>query len=203
MADSLSTLALATGGAFLGKFVGPAAESLGKVAWERAQQLGTKATALLSAVGREPQPVEPKLLLPLVQAASLETDETLVDKWAALLANAADPGRYVEVHALYASILQQITHRDALVLEALYYSPVLPRTRPRASSLMVKQLTELTGLSYEQVGFSLDNLLRLRLLTGDPPGKPQMFRIYLNTPSVVTSTALGEGFMLACAVPQQ
>lgn len=43
--DPLSTLALATGGAFLGKFVGPTAESLGKVAWERAQQLGTKATA--------------------------------------------------------------------------------------------------------------------------------------------------------------
>jgi hypothetical protein len=120
MSDPLSTLALATGGAFLGKFVGPAAESLGKVAWERAQQLGTKATALLAAVGREPQPVEPKLLVPLVQAASLETDESLADKWAALLANSADSASRQVIKPAFIEILRQLTSEEGVLLSKLF-----------------------------------------------------------------------------------
>jgi hypothetical protein len=91
-------------GAALAKFVGPAAEHYGKLALERAQQIGNKAIGYLAAVGREPQPVEPKLLLPLVQAAALETDETLAEKWAALLANAADPAQRVAILRCCASL---------------------------------------------------------------------------------------------------
>jgi hypothetical protein len=68
----------------------------------------------LVAVGREPQPVEPKLLLPLAQAASLETNEALAEKWAALLANAADPTQRVGAHPGYIQVLQQRSSDDAL-----------------------------------------------------------------------------------------
>lgn len=88
--------------------------------WERAQQLGTQATALLTAVGREPQPVEPKLLLPLVQAAALESDSTLAEKWAALLANAADPAQRIMVQPGFAEVLRQLTTLEAQILSELY-----------------------------------------------------------------------------------
>ncbi|MDO7850395.1 Abi-alpha family protein [Hymenobacter convexus] len=129
--DPLSTLALATGGAFLGKFVGPAAESIGKVAWERAQQLGTRAHQMLAAVGREPQPVEPKILIPLVQAAALESDETLAEKWAALLSNAADPEKRAQVQPGFVEVLRQLTPMDAQVLEEM----ALLQLHPEDSSI--------------------------------------------------------------------
>jgi hypothetical protein len=71
-------------------------------------------------VGREPQPVEPKILLPLVQAASLEADETLVEKWAALLANAADPTQKAKVQPSFVEAVRQLTPADAQLLEFIY-----------------------------------------------------------------------------------
>jgi len=120
MDTTLTTLLTGASGAFLGKFVGPAAEHLGKAAWERAQALGKNAAQLLATVGREPQPVEPKVLVPLVQAAALETDPGLSERWAALLANAADPEQRVKVQPGYAEVLRQLTPIDAQILKLLY-----------------------------------------------------------------------------------
>lgn len=77
----------------LTQFVGPMFKHLGEQALERTKHVASTAAAQLKAAGREPQPIEPKLLLSLVHATSLETDETLAKKWAALLANAADPAQ--------------------------------------------------------------------------------------------------------------
>ena len=117
MPTDLVTIAIT---AALTQFIGPGANHLGEQALERAKQVASKAAGLLDAVGREPQPVEPKLLLPLVQAASLETDPTLAEKWAALLANAADPVQRVAVQVGFAEILRQLTPIDAQVLEFIY-----------------------------------------------------------------------------------
>jgi len=120
MSAELSTLVTAAGGAFLGKFVGPIAEHYGKAALERLQCLGAKAEQLLTSVSREPQPVEPRLLVPLVQAASLEADKSLADKWAALLANAADPLGEFEITPVYADILRQLTPAQARLLDVMF-----------------------------------------------------------------------------------
>lgn len=164
MPDStLTTLAVATGGAFLGKFVGPAAEHYGKLALERAQQLGAKATALLAQVGREPQPVEPKLLLPLVQAASLETDERLAEKWAALLANAADPAQRAKVQPGYAEVLRQLSTDDASVLTHIYAEYDWNDEQP-PRLLAVDDVESHFKWDTTRLNLSLDNLLRLRLV---------------------------------------
>jgi hypothetical protein len=117
MATDLVTIATT---AVLSQFLGPSAKHLGEQALERGKQIGTKAVAYLTAVGREPQPVEPKVLLPLVQAASLETDETLTEKWAALLANAADPLSERNVTPVYGDILRQLTSQEVKVLNMLF-----------------------------------------------------------------------------------
>jgi hypothetical protein len=120
MSEPITTLVLATGSAFLSKFAGPAAEILGRLAFERAQQVGAKATAYLTAVNREPRPIEPKVLFPLVEGAALETDDSLADKWAALLANAADPGADLEITPGFGDILRQLTPRHAGLLDKLF-----------------------------------------------------------------------------------
>lgn len=196
MSDPLSTLALATGGAFLGKFVGPAAESLGKAAWERAQQLGQKATAMLSAVGREPQPVEPKLLLPLVQAASLETNETLGEMWTALLANAADPAEYVAIQPSFSDVLRQLTPMDAQILANLYAPAGSTATEPMLSGVMVKTLIVSFASNYEQITLSIDNLLRLQLCRSiDTVAKGI-------GPANIAGTTYGHYFVKACMPPK-
>lgn len=204
---TLTTLAVATGGAFLGKFVGPAAEAIGKAAWEQAQQLGVKATAYLAAVGREPQPVEPKLLLPLVQAASLETDPTLAEKWAALLANAADPAQKVQVQPGFAEVLRQLTPMDAAILEHLYQ-----RVRYKEADALFYELPAVitqgmaAGLAITDKAFavSIDTLLRLRLAALPTP-RPSDFRgVATGTPAAarqVCPTMLGFEFLAAVTPP--
>jgi hypothetical protein len=120
MLYSISTLSLATGGAFLGKFVGLTAEHLGNQALERAQQLGTKAKAILAQLGREPQTVEPKILMPLIKAAVLESDETLAEMWARLLASAADPISKVKVQLGFVAVLRQLDSTDPTILNWMY-----------------------------------------------------------------------------------
>jgi len=205
MPDPISALALATGGAFLGKFVGPAAEHLGKLALERAQQLSERATALLSAVGREPQPVEPKLLVPLVQAASLETDETLSEKWAALLANAADPAQRVAVQPGFAEVLRQLTPTDARVAGLLYEKAVYDQERVRHAPTVISTagFAESLGLSLKELAVSIDGLFRLRLC--DIPASVIYVRGKDELPPAsfwsVVPTLFGFEFMLAVTPP--
>lgn len=53
-----------------------------------------KAKAFLEAKGIEPQRVLPKVVAPLLEAGSLEGDDEMKARWAALLASAAsDPGK--------------------------------------------------------------------------------------------------------------
>jgi hypothetical protein len=144
MAADLVTIATT---AVLTQFLTPAAKNLGEVALERAKQVGTKAVGYLVAVGRTTQPVEEKLLLPLVQAASLESDPSLADKWAALLANAADPARYSGVQPGFIEVLRQLTPTDAQVLEeaaVIQLHPSSPISGYIAITLLLRRFPSLT-----------------------------------------------------------
>lgn len=190
-------------GAALSKFVGPAAEQLGKAAWERAQQLGTKAQQLLAAVGRQPQAVEPKVLFPLVQAASLEAEESLVDIWAALLANTADPAQRVRVQTGFIEVLRQLTPEDAQVLRFIYAhlsADTSEQSGEPDSPLTVEDV--LTHFSWPdgKVELSLDNLLRCRLfevLAGGTYGPSPA--LHPNMPTAFTT--YGQQFLTACTPP--
>jgi hypothetical protein len=156
MATDLVTIATT---AVLTQFLTPAAKSLGEVVLERAKQVGSKAVGYLAAVGREAQPVEEKILYPLLQAASLESDPTLAEKWAALLANAADPAHQTQVHPSYIDVLRQMTPVDAQVLLYIYEQRKLTGESVVVEDLIL-HFAESLGSRLELV---YDNLLRLRL----------------------------------------
>jgi hypothetical protein len=79
-----------------------------------------RAERMLRAAGIEPRSVPRKLFLPMLESASLEDDESLQSRWAALLANAADSGRDSEVPPSFASILSQLTIREVKLLDSLH-----------------------------------------------------------------------------------
>ena len=83
-------------------------------------KLAKKATAFLREMGANPRAVPLKTLVPLVELSSLEEewDDEMVDRWAALLANASlDPKR---VPPSFPRILSELSSNEARILQALY-----------------------------------------------------------------------------------
>jgi hypothetical protein len=203
MDTTFTTLLTSAGGAFLGKFVGPAAEHLGKAAWERAQAVGKNAAQLLAKVGREPQPVEPKVLVPLVQAAALETDPGLSEQWAALLANAADPEQRAKVLPGFVDILRQLTPTEARVVNYIYAGqPPFSTSLIRPTSITTGEIMAAVEIPPATVAMSVDNLLRLRLCekrTGglDSAGDATSLSMTYD----VLPTIFGLEFFKACTPP--
>lgn len=117
----LSTALVAAGSGlvvpFMNKVLEKSAQRLGGHVDEHLAALFTRAHDYLAATCREPQSVEAKIAVPLLQAATLESDPTLIEKWAALLANAADPMQWAQVQPGFVEVLRQLTSTDASVLE--------------------------------------------------------------------------------------
>jgi hypothetical protein len=76
-----------------------------------------KAQQMLNDRGLSTHSVPPRLLLPILEGASIEDEEDLHTKWSALLANAASSDK---VHPSYVEILKQLTPDDARLLDKLY-----------------------------------------------------------------------------------
>src|ERR1035437_6608574 len=120
-------------GGFIAKFVsGPLEQGIGifedrlrYMRWERQIRLMQRAQEFLRLVGlaAPTRPVPLKLLIPIMQGASLEEDDDLQDRWAALLVNAANASYPGEVRRSYATILEQLTPLDAKILDVLYSVP--------------------------------------------------------------------------------
>src|SRR5262245_44725718 len=107
---------------FLGRILSPSADAIGSgvaapiQAWakrrvEVAEQTITKAAILLHDAKIEPQTVPGRILMPILEKASLEEDDNLHRRWVALLANAA--GRPGSVSAAFPNILSELSPLDA------------------------------------------------------------------------------------------
>lgn len=194
MAADLITLAE---GALLTQFLTPTAKHYGEIALKRIQQLGERAKAMLAGAGREPQGVDEKLLVPLVQAASLESEPTLAEKWAALLANAADPAQRVTVQPGFTEVLRQLTTVDARTLALIYKEQ---DSGDDSKRLKFEDILELTGWVDDSLRLSLDNLLRLRLIE-TPTSATYGPRLALSPGATLAHTTYGRAFLAAVTPP--
>lgn len=79
----------------------------------RRHTLLAKVGEKIHEVGFEPRSVPDTVIIPLLEAATLEDEPTLQDMWANLLANAADPRKCVIVTGQYVSILRELSASDA------------------------------------------------------------------------------------------
>jgi hypothetical protein len=105
--------------------LGPSAAEIG-FAWrdsfrvwrvKRSVRLLQDAQQFASAAGLQLKAVAPRLLFPILESASLQDDEDLQARWAALLANAATSPN--SVHPSFIEILRQLTPDDARLLDKL------------------------------------------------------------------------------------
>lgn len=186
---------------FLDRLVGPAADQLGgwagdfveiKRAMSRVRMLA-KAKAQLDAAGLTPQQVPLPVLSRILESGPNEDDESMADRWAALLANAAaDPAR---VPPSFPAILEQLSPTEAALLDAIFTEAYGTGVAVPGDKRIIDVGTLGTGLDDSQLAVATENLLRQRLCTGEQ----------LNVPGgIVESTArvfvtdLGKAFVRQC-----
>ena len=83
---------------------------------KRALKVARKAQSLLEASGRAAAAGDMNVVIPLLEAASLQEDDELIERWAGLLANATDPaGSPVEPG--FPDVLRQLSQVDARLFD--------------------------------------------------------------------------------------
>jgi hypothetical protein len=110
------------------KLAGSAAEEIGltlqdsiKVYRAKRQiKLLEKVADVVNKRGLTPSEVPLKILLPVMDNASVEADEDLHSAWAALLVNAADPITGSGILPCFVEILKQLSGGEAIFLGAVY-----------------------------------------------------------------------------------
>jgi hypothetical protein len=115
----------------IGKLLTPMADAAGQgiaaslQAWakkrgELAGKTVIEAANLLHNAAIEPQPVPGRILMPILEASSLEEDEQLRSRWSALLANAASTGPSNKIIPAFAEILRQLMPIHAEILDWMF-----------------------------------------------------------------------------------
>lgn len=113
---------------FLEKLVFPAVEETGLLIKEQITSFRFKNQVKIlnsskqycDLKGISPKAISLKLLVPLLENASLEEDDYLQNKWAILLANMVDSEQNIENH-VFPFLLGQISKTEFLILEKVNY----------------------------------------------------------------------------------
>jgi hypothetical protein len=84
-----------------------------------AESVASKAQLTLLNIGVRAGAVSLPVLMPILEGASLQEEPSMQDLWSNLLANAADLRGGTKVVPSYATILRDLTHEDAVFLDAL------------------------------------------------------------------------------------
>ena len=115
-------------------------------------------------------PIEPSpsIMLPLLEAAQMESREELQDLWATLLANAMHPDRSIRVRRTFFDLVQRLEPADAIVLKLNHRNPNSDRSWDRMiqRNNKMKEAAEMLGVSPQEFSLAEDALFRLNLLDG-------------------------------------
>jgi len=191
---------------FLKRILEPLADEIGQnfvpqALVRRRQRLAARTTEGLMAAGIEPAPVDLKILLPVWQHAALENDEGLSDRWAALLANAANPETPSLVHPSFTGILAQLTPTEARYLDLLRAKQVDKGLGQRVDWIDRDEVYESTDLSAIDAEMAIDSLLRHRLIDREPALRISQESISPTNQRGVGLTPFGYRFLAACEMP--
>lgn len=199
---------------FIGKLFGPAGEELGNLFGEQIKfwrfkngiRIAEEAKRILEEKGINPQSVSPRILVPLLENASLEDGEILSAKWAKLLARA---GAGYTVHPSYSKILSELNSDEVGILDLMasyYVTNLAERENWVKNGFRKEQFMTQFSLSKDQFERVCDNLFRLRLcqpVTGEASvgdgieNAPIVIFHY----DIITVTPLGYDFTITCNGP--
>jgi hypothetical protein len=148
--------------------------------------------------GMEQKSIDPKILAPALEAASLEEDDDLTFHWAGLIATAATTG---ETLPAYADILRQLTPQEARLLDCLYYADYFPRGEVDLGE-NGRELEKALRLD-KRLPVFMQNLIRLNLIRKNA-GWDESHHLPIEEwirYQWVSLTILGEAFVRACCGP--
>ncbi|MDA0524104.1 Abi-alpha family protein [Methanococcoides alaskense] len=124
------------------------------------------------------RPIPPKFAIPMIENASLEEDNDLQDIWCKLIINSLDPNFDSEIRYAFIEIIKNLTSTDAKILKFTYdsalkyYSPQISLSdrdrmirRITNCGISIREIKIEFDFTHEEIGISIDNLLRVRCLT--------------------------------------
>lgn len=108
------------------KMLDVASQTLNDYRERNAPAFWTKFNSMVNPLGlEEPREVPPKIWYPIIDHGTLEDDDFLRTKYAALLANAVDPNFKHGVRPSFVEILKQLTSTEAKLVDVCYEGVVL------------------------------------------------------------------------------
>lgn len=193
-------------GGFFSRIFGPALEEAGGMLHDfvrfhrsvRLIRLQQRYEEMRAAAGLTmTKPLDLKVALPLLEAASIETNDDLQDMFARLLVNGTNSNSGIEIKRAYVSILQDFTPLEARLLVALCNAPKSEKGIRTAALpdryLNDKKEDEPAEEPPLDVALALSNLARLGCV------EPGLFWGGTSI-SIVTVTSLGRALFEACTV---
>lgn len=182
-------------------------------------KLVLKAKEFLESQGIDPAQVLPKVAVPLLEAGSLENDENMQGRWAALLANAGNPATSSQIIPAYGEILRQLTPVQAQMLDWMYSQRIDGRRLGIADSwpdFARRDIEARFDLQPAQYALLITDMERLQLIeprreirSSDTEGidADEMFQLIVARWNsrvkydFISLTSLGLQFMKACQPP--
>ena len=167
------------------------------------------AVALVQQSGLELRSVPGRILMPILEHSSLEEDESLRVKWAALLANAATVERGNYILPAYAEILRQLTPVQATMLDWIFENAEQPSTEepsiPVWRDVSADEMTYRFDLNPADYQIVASDLHRLQVIDGRREtravyGGPSLSSA--STYDVIGLTPLGVAFLQSCRIPK-
>jgi hypothetical protein len=190
-------------GGTLEQGMGIVEDKLAFMRWERKLRLIDRSKEILKERGiDEPTKSIPyKFSVPLLEAATLEEDNYLQDKWALLLANAVDSNIEFDIKRVHISILENLTGFEVKLFSEIAENElkqVAEGNRPTVNLVAYPVIASPGTTEYEAKGefpagveAALNNIVRLGLLYNDTFGA--------SSPNFVCLSALGKEFYSACS----
>jgi phosphoglycolate phosphatase-like HAD superfamily hydrolase len=168
-------------GEFFSRLVGPAAEQYGGALGDLARfhrstvllRIFDKWEAIIRARNLEGKtvPIPLKYVIPALEKAAWEDDETLQEMWARLLANAADPEKRLQLKRVFAEVLSSLEPLDVQVLRFMSGQGWLMFCNVPGGGITLEALAQATSAPKADVQVALQNLHRLGLIVDEFRGR--------------------------------
>lgn len=117
--------------------------------------------------GNQPmQPIPPKFLIPILENASMEDDDSLQDLWINLLGSWTNEDYKEERRLAFVDIIKALTPTDALILKMFYNQSMVDNRNEVITILPVIEKKKILSRLVEKNDYNIniDNLMRLQCL---------------------------------------
>jgi hypothetical protein len=197
----------------IAKFLGPGFEEAGEIVrdhvrhfrLQRELALLRRTEIIIKDAGFSPKAVSMRVLFPLLDAAVLEDNEDMQERWASLLASAANPNNQTAIEASFIEILKQLVPTHAYLLDVFYDQIRRDQLAPEEwaeHGYILSDIRDFLKNEVSQFDVAIGNLLRLNLMA-HPTAKlgianGQEVRVQVTSGDILCATSLGHAFTSAC-----